>query len=73
MSIKVEWSKNALNKDGWWLVYYIKRKVMMVGLFKKGKDGKMYICNEDYEPQVLITKLLSNNEVLFGGSISLPL
>lgn len=72
MSLEVKWSKSTPNKDGWWLVYYIKRKVVMVGFFKKGKDGKMYICNEDYEPQVIISELLSRQEVLFGGSISLP-
>ena len=70
--MQVEWSKNKPNKDGWWLVYYIERKVMMVGLFKKGKDGKMYICDEGYEPRVLINELTDKQEVLFEGPISLP-
>ena len=50
----------------------MQRKVMMVGLFKRGKDGKMYICNEDYEPQVLISALTTKQEVLFKGPIFLP-
>jgi len=67
-----KWTKSKPNKDGWWLVYYVKRKVMMVGLFKKGKDGEMYICNEDYEPKLPISKLLHTQEVLFKGSIPVP-
>ena len=67
-----KWTKDEPNKNGWWLVYYVKRKVMMVGLFKKGEDGGMYICNEDYEPELPINKLLHTQEVLFKGPVASP-